>query len=292
MWFCWQCAEKGWNFYHFDSFFVVTLIQSITARNEYVRGIFYRNNSGVVEIPSDIPPEATEVYLQDNQITVLRTGRFSHLTQCTKLDIHNSSIATIEEGAFSGMGQLEILFLFYNRISFLQKSMFNGLSSLTYLHMSGNLIETISDGCFSDLRNLNYLYLGDNKLSEISGNMWLGLSVPTRLHLYYNHIATLQPGALNHLPKLGRLLLYNNPLTTFSYTIFNPSLYPETDGHPRRIEMAPGVLKCNTSLCWLKQGEQKGWITWWEYWDKIHHPDCLNFHLWSDVDLNCPMNGL
>ena len=77
---------------------------------------FYRTDSGLDEVPSDIPPEATEVYLQDNKITELKTGTFSHLMQCTKLYIYSNSITTIEGDAFSGM---ETTWLF---ISVLQQS--------------------------------------------------------------------------------------------------------------------------------------------------------------------------
>ena len=119
-----------------------------------------------------------------------------------------------------------------------------------------------------------------------------GLSELKRLYLHYNDIATLKPGDLDHLPKLKRLLLHRNPLITLTHTIFNPSVYPETDGHPPRIEMGLGLMKCNSSLCWLKQGEQTGWITWYEYQDITYHPDCVNLQLWSDADLNCPNKGL
>ena len=107
-----------------------------------------------------------------------------------------------------------------------------------------------------------------------------------------NEPVTLKPGDLDHLPMLECLQLDNNPLTTLSHTIFNPSIYPNTDRHPRRLEMRLGLMKCNSSLCWLKQGEQKGWITWNKSPHKTYHPDCLNLHLWSDDDLNCPDNGL
>ena len=268
------------------------MINIVASRNEYVGGIFYRTDSRLVEVPSNIPQEATEVHLQDNKITELKTGTFSHLAQCTKLDIHNNSIATIEGDTFTGMARLETLYLYYNKITFLQKSMFNGLASLTTLHMSSNLIETIPDGCFSDLRKLNNLYLNINKLSAISGNMWLGLSVLKYLYLYNNGIAALKPGDLDHLPMLERLLLYNNPLTTLSHTIFDPSVYPDTNGHPGRIQLALGLMKCNSSLCWLKKGEQQGWITWWVFGEKTFHPDCHQRPFWTNVDLNCPKNGL
>ena len=96
------------------SFAVVTLIQGVTTINQYDRGIFYRTDSGLVEAPSDIPEGAIEVYLEDNRITVLRTGTFSNFTQCTKLYIHNNSVTIIEEDAFSGMGQLRTLHLHYS----------------------------------------------------------------------------------------------------------------------------------------------------------------------------------
>ena len=166
-------------------------------------GLFYRTDSRLDEVPSDIPPEATEVHLQDNKITELKSGTFSHLTQCNRLDIHNNHIETIEEDAFLGMERLGYLYVFRNKITFLRKNMFNGLNSLIYLHIDHNLIETIPDGCFSDLRNLIYLDLGFNKLSEISGNMWLGLINLKNVHVHNNGIAMLKPKSFNHLPKTG-----------------------------------------------------------------------------------------
>ena len=251
---CYGNLDKDNSFFvtENNSFTVVTLIQSVVTRNEYVGGIFYRTDSRLVEVPSDIPSEATEVYLEDNKITELRTGTFSHLTQCTKLYIHSNLIRTIQGYAFTGMLRLEILYLYYNKITFLQKSMFNGLASLTSLNIQSNLIETLPDGCFSDLVRLNILNLGDNKLSEISGNFWLGLSALKQLHLHYNNITTLKPGDLDYLPKLDWLSLYMNPLTTLSHTIFNPSAYPVTNRHPGQIKMALGLMKCDSSLCWLK----------------------------------------
>ena len=273
---------------------VVSFLESVFGTNEYVGGVFYRTDSGLVEVPSDIPQEAVEVYLVENRITDLRTGTFSNLTRCHTLDIQNNAIATIEGDTFTGMTRIRTLNLHLNQLTFLQKSMFNGLASLTYLNIQSNLIESISDDCFSDLINLHNLYLGRNRLSEISGNTWQGLSNLKRLYLYSNNIDTLKPNDFDNLPKLGVLLLYLNPMTTFSYTIFNPSIYPKTDGHPKHISLGIGTLQCDKSLCWLKQGERLGWISWAQWIDTgdRHPPDCVNLPvLWSAVDLNCPNDG-
>ena len=190
---------------------------------------------------------------------------------------------------------IQTLNLYHNKLVALEKSIFNGLTSLTYLAIQINLIETIADGCFSDLRNLNYLYLGTNKLSGISGDMWQGLNALRHLYLHYNNIATLESGDLDYLPKLEVLLLYMNPLTTLSHTIFNPSVYPETNGHPQQIKITLGALWCDDRLCCLKQGERLGWISWFQWTSdgKSHQPDCINHpDLWNDVELNCPKNRM
>ena len=94
------------------------------------------------------------------------------------------------------------------------------------------------------------------------------------------------------MPQLEVLLLFYNPLTRLSHTIFNPPDYPLTDGHPRQIQMGLALMNCDSSLCWLKQGEQKGWITWFVGGGKTFLPDCVNLpDLWHNVDLNCPSNG-
>ena len=189
------------------------------------------------------------------------------------------------------MGLLQDLILHHNELTYLQKTMFNGLESLVSLHIQNNLLETVPDGCFSDLINLVYLHLGYNKLSDIRPGMWQGLSLVQQLYLHRNNIDSLNPGDLDHLPNLRRLLLYGNRFTTISHTIFNPTVYPY-DGHPREINIGLGSMTCDSRLCWLKQGERLGWITWYTYETTIYHPDCSNFAgSWSEIDLGCPENG-
>ena len=262
------------------------------ARDKYVGRIFYRNDSGLTQVPSDIPSDALQVYLDHNSIVDIKTGVFSQLTNCTKLHLYFNTITSIEEDAFLGMIKLSEFFLYQNELSKLEKSMINGLNSLTYLHIGSNEIQTIEAGCFSHLGNLLYLYLGWNKLEVVSANMWLGLHSLKYLHLHNNNIKTLNAKTFDHLASLHRLLLYNNQLTTISYEIFNPVIYPVSNGHPRQIQLGLGAMQCDQQLCWLKQGERLGWITWFVEKGKERYPDCLdNRNTWPDIDLQCPESG-
>ena len=75
--------------------------------------------------------------------------------------------------------------------------------------------------------------------------------------------------------------------------IFNPDIYPESDGHPAQIELGLGQMHCYRRLCWLKQGEHLGWITWWIGSNgKEFYPECTNYqNSWPEIDLQCPENG-
>ena len=53
------------------------LLNYAFCRDEYTEeGYFIRTMSGLTEVPADIPDEATQVYLQDNRITIIRAESF------------------------------------------------------------------------------------------------------------------------------------------------------------------------------------------------------------------------
>ena len=60
--------------------FLVILLEVVVARDEYTGRVFFRTESGLTDVPLNIPSEAVEVHLHNNQITHLRTGGMSHLT--------------------------------------------------------------------------------------------------------------------------------------------------------------------------------------------------------------------
>ena len=162
------------NAYSIFVFLSVTLIilaciNDIYARDEIVGQIFYRTELGLGDVPSDIPIDITQVYLDSNSITHLRTGVFSNLSLCTKLILSNNIIGTVEKGAFNGLGNLVYLNLYGNRLSTLESGTFAGLQSLESLNLASNYIKHISVGSFTTLGNLNRLELNVNSVGVSRG---------------------------------------------------------------------------------------------------------------------------
>lgn len=78
---------------------------------------FRRTNSGLTEIPDDIPSDVRLVFLDNNLISNVSAHSFSHLASCTDLSLHNNDISDIQDGAFWGLKSLQKLWLQGNSIS-------------------------------------------------------------------------------------------------------------------------------------------------------------------------------
>lgn len=99
------------------------------------------SNANFSEIPSRIPMDATELYLDGNNFQDLN----SHI--------------------FIGKKNLRALYLNSSQISTIRNKTFNGLRSLEILHLENNLIEQIHGFEFADLgATLREIYLQNNKL--------------------------------------------------------------------------------------------------------------------------------
>ena len=241
---------------------------SWTPHSDYRDWKYYRVCQGLTSIPADIPAEAREVRIYGNTIHTLRANDFSQLSQCTVLYLDYNDIQEIQVGAFTGLTALEFLDLDYNKISRIEPGAFSGLTALRELHLDNNVI------------------------SEIQAGLFTGLTALDRLHLHLNDIRHIEPGAFSGLTTLTYLRLHHNALTTLPWTIFSSVGNSGNIHHPSlELALSGNPLHCDTSLCWIKQGEQYGWITWW--WGSIYDPECSNYAdtNWPDVTLNCTNQG-
>ncbi|XP_068279950.1 leucine-rich repeat-containing protein 19 [Nyctibius grandis] len=83
----------------------------------------------------------TELYLNENMITVLYNNSFCNLTKLIILDISSNDITTVHKAAFAGLNQLSVLNLSYNMITQLDSDVFTSLKTLTVLNIQYNFLK-------------------------------------------------------------------------------------------------------------------------------------------------------
>lgn len=132
------------------------------------------SSAGYVNVlPEKIPMEATQLYLDGNDIKMLP----SH--------------------AFIGRKKLKILYLNASNIEIIHNRTFNGLKELEVLHLDNNLLTSIEGQEFDGLDMLRELYLNNNKIKAIGKDMFSHMSRVKILHLHNNRLTTLAVWQIN-----------------------------------------------------------------------------------------------
>ncbi|XP_073995187.1 toll-like receptor 6 [Rhodnius prolixus] len=122
------------------------------------------SNSGYVEMPANIPMDATEVYLDGNNFGELISHSFIGRKNLKVLYANNSNIAAIYNHTFTGLRRLSILHLENNHIKELLGFELASLANLREVYLQGNLLQFIDNRTFSSLGLLEVLRLDDNRL--------------------------------------------------------------------------------------------------------------------------------
>lgn len=120
---------------------------------------------GYVHMPSRIPMDATEVYLDGNNFGELFSHSFIGRKNLKVLYANNSNIAAIYNHTFSGLRRLTILHLENNRIKQLLGFELATLESLRELYLQENTIYYVDNRTFLELKHLQVLRLEGNLLS-------------------------------------------------------------------------------------------------------------------------------
>lgn len=127
------------------------------------------SNAGYKNVPEKIPMDATEIYLDGNDLGDLG----SHV--------------------FIGKKKLEVLYLNNSNIGALHNRTFNGVKSLRVLHMENNKLEELRGFEFDQLEKLNELYLDHNKIAFVGSTTFANMHKLEVLKLDSNDIVDFSP---------------------------------------------------------------------------------------------------
>lgn len=120
-----------------------------------------RNSS---TIPSRIPMDANEVYLDGNTLIELQNHVFIGRKNMRVLYVNNSHVQSIQNRTFNGLHALQILHLEDNELAALKGFEFEHLANLKELYLQNNRIAHIGNMTLLPLRSLEILRLDGNRL--------------------------------------------------------------------------------------------------------------------------------
>ena len=187
---------------------------------------------------------------------------FIGLDSLQELTLSSNQIASIEARSFNGLSNLETLWLDSNNLAELRYDMFLRLDKLRRIALNMNNISSVNGGVFTGLLNLKILDLDDNSIAELRSDSFRGIDTLTQIWLFNNKLSTFESSVFTGLPRPLQLTLGRNP-----------------------------DLQCDTRLCWLKEGEKEGWITWISFQNRPLEPECSDGTQWKNLNLDCPDEG-
>lgn len=167
-------------------------------------------------IPTDMPQQIEELFLDYNPLINLQNGFFSRYPFIQLLSCANCHLMTVEEHAFSSSPLLESLNLASNELRHGYKQLAQSLISLTMLRtldLSDNgLTEDMAAKVIQNITSLETLNLSKNVLLRLDESTFRDLYQLKELNLERNVLFEID-GAFDHLTKLRWLNLAFNSLS-------------------------------------------------------------------------------
>ena len=127
----------------------------------------YPNVSNYPDITETHLASPTVLYLNNRNITALKSGDFDGLTGLEELLLYSNRLTNLPADIFSGLSSLQTLRFGLNQLRTLPPGLFDGLTALRDLRMIGNRLTTLPDGVFEGLTGLTRLSLGDNTANPL-----------------------------------------------------------------------------------------------------------------------------
>uniref|UniRef100_A0A8D2JBG1 Extracellular leucine rich repeat and fibronectin type III domain containing 1 n=1 Tax=Varanus komodoensis TaxID=61221 RepID=A0A8D2JBG1_VARKO len=145
-----------------------------------------QNQPPYESIPQQINSTILDLRLNDNKIKSVQFSSLSRFSNLTYLNLTKNEISYIEDGAFSGQYNLQVLQLGYNRLRNLTEGVLRGLGKLEYLYLQANLIETVTPNAFGECPSIVNIDLSMNRIQRLDSNTFRGLSKLSVCELYSN----------------------------------------------------------------------------------------------------------
>ncbi|XP_031825889.2 toll-like receptor Tollo [Nomia melanderi] len=124
------------------------------------------SNAGYKRVPDRIPMDATEIYLDGNELGDLGNHEFIGKRRLKELFLNNSGITAIHNCTFNGASALSVLHLEDNSLRELKGSEFDQLEDMSELYLDHNAIATVGNATFHKMKNLEVLRLDSNRIVD------------------------------------------------------------------------------------------------------------------------------
>lgn len=124
------------------------------------------SNAGYKHVPERIPMDATEIYLDGNELGDLSSHVFIGKRRLEVLYLNNSGIIAIHNRTFNGVNALRVLHLEDNSLRALRGFEFDELERMSELYLDHNAIATVGNTTFKKMRKLQVLRLDSNRIVD------------------------------------------------------------------------------------------------------------------------------
>ncbi|KAL3276836.1 hypothetical protein HHI36_012199 [Cryptolaemus montrouzieri] len=126
------------------------------------------SNAGYREVPQNIPMDATEIYLDGNDLGELGNHVFIGKKKLEVLFLNNSNVKSVHNRTFNGVDSLKVLHMENNNLEKLRGFEFEPLEKLNELYLDHNKISSVNNQTFQKMRSLAVLKLDENKIVDFS----------------------------------------------------------------------------------------------------------------------------
>ena len=192
----------------------------------------------------DLPANVEQLSIRDGDFDEIPepSRKLRPFLNLKSLKIADSSINSLEPGAFRLFPLLQELNLAHNNISKINASHFSGLEELKVLNLSNNELREIETKTFHNWTNLEVLDLSYNDLNTIPP-----MEAMNNLHkidLSYSNIKYIHPNTFADLSSLDVLNLRGNMLDTLHIATFANATVQE-------MYLARNPWDCHCGITWL-----------------------------------------